>query len=325
MFLKCRIIAISYCLLILSACTPVVEKLAVQKQRFIDDVAFIAQQPREPGQAHHKRIQDFCAERFAQLGLEVRIQDYGTGRNIIGLRGGQQKTDEYIMLSAHYDTVKNCKGADDNASGIAGVFETARILLQQDYQRSLLLACWDQEEEDKIGSKAFVREAKKQGRDIKMSYVYEMIGFQNKQLNSQQFPEALAQVYTQQLKQIATNSNRADFIALVYDLKAINSLTTVDRHGRAQGLKLYHFIVEDGLKNSPYAKDLTRSDHASFWEAGYPAMMITDTANFRNPHYHCQHGEDRAETLDAEFAVKTINTFAETIADNLIRIKVVEQ
>ncbi len=308
-------------LIMLSACAPVVDQFEMQQQRFLQDVRYIAQQPRIPGQAHHKRVEEFCAERFRQLGLEVSIQDYGTGRNIIGLRRGQQKADEYIMLSAHYDTVKQCKGADDNASGIAGVFETARILLKQDYQRSLLLACWDQEEENKLGSKAFVRKQKQLGRDIKMSYVYEMIAYQDQQGQSQQFPVMLAQVYSQQLQQIAAEENRADFIALVYDHQADKMLNTLDANARSQGLKVFHFKVDDVLKKSPFAKDLTRSDHASFWDADYPAMMITDTANFRNPHYHCEQGEDTVETLNSEFAIKTINTFAQTIADNLISIK----
>ncbi len=294
----------------------------MQKQRFIEDVTFIAQQPRLQGQAHHKRIAEFCAARFRQLGLEVNVQDYGTGRNIIGIRRGQQKADEFIMLSAHYDTVKNCNGADDNASGIAGMFETARMLVQQQHQRTLLLACWDQEEENKTGSKAFVRQAKQLRLDIKMSYVYEMIAYHDRREQSQQFPMMLAQVYPDQLHQIRAEENRADFIALVYDRQATKMLSTLDDHARSQGLKVFHFRLLDELKKSALAKDLSRSDHASFWDADYPAMMITDTANFRNPHYHCENGDDTVETLNSEFAIKIINTFSQTIADNLIRITI---
>ena len=314
--LKC-ISVLGLVVLLLSACSKTARQVSSQKQRFIDDVAFISQMPRVSGQAHHKKVQDLCASRFKQLGFEVEYHQYGTGTNVIGTLSGKQMPSERVMVSAHYDTVLNCNGADDNASGIAAVFETARLLSAKEYDRTLVLACWDEEEKKVVGSKAYVERERKGAAEIKMSYVYEMIGYSKKQANSQQIPAGFERLYPEQVKQIASNQNRADFIALVFDDKASDMLTTVALHAEQQKLAILQFNVSAQLKKSAVVADLRRSDHSAFWDVDYPAMMVTDTANFRNPHYHCAEGEDTIQTLDVDFAIKTINTIAATIADNL--------
>lgn len=314
--LKC-ISVLGATVLLLPACSKTARQLCSQKQRFIKDVSFISQMPRISGQAHHKKVQDLCASRFKQLGFEVEYHHYGTGTNVIGTLPGKQKPAEQVMVSAHYDTVLNCNGADDNASGIAAVFETARILSTKKHDRTLVLACWDEEEKKVLGSKAYAEREKKKASDINMSYVYEMIGYKNKQPNSQQIPVGFDQLYPEQVMQIANQQNRADFIALIYDDKATEMISTITLHAEQQRLPIFQFEVSTQLKKSSAIADLRRSDHSAFWDVDYPAMMITDTANFRNPHYHCAEGEDNTQTLDVDFAIKTINTLAETIADNL--------
>jgi len=304
--------------LILSACTQTTTHLKSQKQQFIDDVTFISQMPRISGELHHKKVQALCASRFKQLGFEVELHDYGTGINVIGIYPGKQSPSEIVMVSAHYDTVLNCNGADDNASGIAAVFETARILSAKQHDRTLVLACWDEEEKKVVGSRAYAEREKNNATDIKMSYVYEMIGYTNKQANSQQVPAGFERLYPEQVKDIASQQNRAYFIALIYDDKASDMLSTIAFHAEQQELPIFQFKVSSQLKKSPAIKDLRRSDHSAFWDVDYPAMMVTDTANFRNPHYHCAEGEDTIHTLDVDFAIKTINTLAATIEDNLM-------
>ena len=322
-----RTIPLALLVLILSACNQVgngevkIEEpsLSIQKERFLRDVEFISQMPRISGQLHHKQVQDLCAKRFNELGFDVEHHDYGTGINVIGVYPGKQNPTEKILVSAHYDTVPDCNGADDNASGIAGVFETARLLASKEHDRSLIVACWDEEERKTLGSKAYVEREKNKETDIKMSYVYEMIAYTDNQPNSQQIPAGFERLYPLQVKQIHNNQKRADFIALIYDDKATEMLSTIVTHARRQNLPVLQFIVNSQFKTSPLAVDLRRSDHSAFWDEDYPAMMITDTANFRNPHYHCLDGEDNVETLDAEFAIKIINTLSKTIEDNLAK------
>ena len=322
-----RVVPLAFLVLIMSACNSgdndnvKVEglSLSTQTERFLDDVKFISKMPRIPGSRQHKEIQKMCAKRFNELGFEVEYHDYGTGINVIGTYPGKQNSSEKILVSAHYDTVPDCNGADDNASGIAGVFETARLLASKEHSRSLLVACWDEEERNVVGSKAYVEREKNNASDIKMSYVYEMIGYRSNQPNSQQIPAGFEVLYPQQVKQIRSNQNRGDFIALVYDDKASNMLSTITLHAQRQNLPALEFKVSSQLKSSPLAADLRRSDHSAFWDADYPAMMITDTANFRNQHYHCLNGSDNVESLDAEFAIKIINTLSKTIEENLAK------
>jgi len=319
-----RTIPLALLVLIVSACSYVGNEngkssLSTQAERFIHDVKFISQMPRIPGSAQHKQVQIMCAQRFNELGFEVELHHYGTGINVIGVYPGKQNSTEKILVSAHYDTVPDCNGADDNASGVAGVFETARLLTTKEHDRSLVVACWDEEESNTIGSIAYVKREKINATDIKMSYVYEMIAYKNNQPDSQQIPAGFEQLYPQQVKQIRSNQNRGDFIALIYDDKASEMLSTIRSHADKQNLPVHQFEVSAQLKRSPLAVDLRRSDHSAFWDADYPAMMITDTANFRNPHYHCLNGPDNVESLDAEFAIKIINTLSKTIEENLAK------
>jgi hypothetical protein len=75
--------------------------------------------------------------------------------------------------------------------------------------------------------------------------------------------------------------------------------------------------VPDRLKNAFAARNLQRSDHAPFWRRDVPAMMLTDTANFRNPRYHCAEGADSVDSIDPAFVAKVVETAAATVADAL--------
>ncbi len=288
-----------------------------QKQRYIDDLEFIAKFPRDSGSKHHKIIQNLCAIRFKQLGFQVELHDYGSGINVIGIRDGGNTANEKIIVSAHYDSVPQCNGADDNASGVAGVFETARILASGIHDRTLVIACWDEEERGMVGSTAYVAREKNYLSIIKMSYVYEMIGYTNNLKNSQQTPLGFDYLYPLQVEFIQKNQNRGDFISLVYDDNASKELLNVVDYAQKQNLPLIQVEVSSSLKSSPSLHDLRRSDHAAFWDAGYPAMMITDTANFRNQNYHCLKGRDNIESLDIDFALKTINTVTKLAEESL--------
>ncbi len=290
---------------------------ANQEERYVKDLEFISKLPRFPGEKHHKDVQKLCAKRFEQLGFNVELHQYGSGVNVIGVLTGKKKPTEKILVSAHYDSVPDCKGADDNASGVAGVLETARLLVSKHHDRTLVVACWDEEESGLIGSREYVVREKSKQSDLKMSYVYEMIGYKSDEPNSQQIPPGFEFLYPKQVEQIQKNQNRGDFILLVYDEQSYEMLPNIMSHAQNQDLPLIKMQVNDDLKNSDSIADLRRSDHAAFWDEDYPAVMITDTANFRNPNYHCVNGADNIESLDIDFAVKTINTLAKTIEETL--------
>ena len=257
--------------------------------------------PRPPTSAHHDAVRDLCADRFAALGYTVERFAYGTGVNVIGVKPGLDPAAPRVLVSAHYDHIAGCPGADDNGSGVAGVLEVARVLSTGHFERPLVVACWDEEERGLIGSQAYVRRAQAAGEAIAVAYVFEMIGFRSSESNSQRLPTGLNLVFPRQATQIRENDNRGDFIALVADESARAATVALEGAAAAVTLPSISLILTAAQTRSTLYGDLQRSDHAPFWAAGYPAIQITDTAEFRNAHYHCRSGQDTVDTIDPGF------------------------
>jgi Zn-dependent M28 family amino/carboxypeptidase len=308
-----------FVLLALAACgsssTPPVDPVgAVEAERFSADLTAIAA-PRGSGSPHWQEVQDLCADRLAELGYDVERHAYGTGVNVIGVRTGTALPAERVMVSAHYDsTGVGCAGADDNATGVAGALEVARVLALESHARTLAVACWDEEEKGLIGSTAYVTRADAAGEMIVASYVFEMIGYRSSQPNSQTTDQNLAAVFPDQEAQIAANEYRGDFILLVHDEGAAATVADFVATATSIGLPTVALDVNNALKVAPGAAGLRRSDHAPFWFADYPAIMVTDTANFRNPHYHCGGGPDAISDIDIEFATANVKSVAGAVA-----------
>lgn len=315
---------------------------SVNATRYQQDLAFVAQArvpPRDPSAPdpsaavkHWQAVQDLCAERFEQLGFTVRRQPFKvypwgiehSGVNVIGELKGTLEPEKQVVVSAHYDHITGCTGADDNASGVAGVLESARVLSMVRHERTLIVACWDQEElSNRLGAgsmryvEAYKEEAAQNHKQIVMAYVYEMIGYKSDAVGSQEIPADLvaaypdpgpANFYAPQIKSIEDNGSKGDFIALVHDEHASGNskaaATELARIGSVIGLP--SVLLEVPSAYTQYLFALTRSDHWRFWRGGYPAIMLTDTAEFRHPYYHCWGGEDSIDLIDTDFAVKVV-------------------
>ena len=274
--------------------------------------------PRSPGTPHWQAIQDLCAERFTALGFEVERHAYATGVNVIGVRAGTSKPDERVVVSAHYDSVPNCAGADDNGTGVAGTLEAARVLSREPHDRTLVVACWDEEERGLVGSSAYVARAKAAGDSIILALVFEMIGYRTTAPNSQRSDAQLEAVFPDAAAQIAANDRRGDFALVVNDESATSAVTEMQTVAAKVGLPIVNISLLSPLKRSIDA--LRRSDHAPFWDADYPALMITDTADFRNPHYHClQQMPDVLADIDFEFAAANVKVVVGAAAAALDR------
>lgn len=290
----------------------------VDRATYESDLASIAAAPRSVGSPHHKAVQDLCADRFAALGYEVERHAYGTGVNVIGVRTGTKLPAERVVISAHYDSVLNCHGADDNGSGVAGTLEAARVLSMQKHDRTLVVACWDEEERGLIGSKAYAARAKAAGDQIVLSLVFEMIGYRSTAPMSQKTDPALEAVFPDAAAQIQANEYRGDFALVVNDESAALALADLQKVAGEVGLPVVNLSLLAALKQN--LDQLRRSDHAPFWDADYPAMMITDTAEFRNPHYHCPRStSDALADIDFEFATKNVKMVVGTAAAALDR------
>ena len=152
------------CFRLPSGCASSPEALAdcVDPAAYQADLEFIASL-RAPGSAHWQAVQDLCADRLTELGYDVELFEYGSGINVLGTLPGSAPDAPHIMIGAHYDHIEDCAGADDNATGVAGSLEAARVLAMGEYTNTLTIACWDEEELGLVGSEAFATTAAAQG------------------------------------------------------------------------------------------------------------------------------------------------------------------
>jgi hypothetical protein len=252
----------------------------------------------------------FIEETLRSFNLKVENQEvpfYGrTYRNIIATTDGIDKEKECILLGAHYDAAGGSPGADDNASGVAVLLETANTLSKQKLNRTVQFVAFTLEEPQPqtinflIGSDHFAKEAKKLKRRYEAVLILESVGYTDKAEGSQDIPILVR-------KRVPRTG---DFLGVI-----------ANRRSKALMDAFYHTANEyvPELIVVPYKVPLsgriipeTRfSNHASFWNCGYPALMLTDTAMFRNPHYHTYH--DKHETLDFIFIVNVTKAVVSVI------------
>ncbi len=208
-----------------------------------------------------------------------------SGVNIYAERVGSEPSAGAILLGAHYDSVERSPGADDNATSVSTVLEAARVL-NASTPRTLKLIFFDLEEIGLLGSQAFIEDPAQQD-NLKGAVILDMVGYACHVPGCQSYPPVLP---------IKPPTDRGDFLAVIGNQghpALINSFTQSTRPTLPQVLTLAIPTFGD------FTPDLVRSDHAPFWKKGLGAVLVTDTANFRNPHYH--QPTDTIETIDREF------------------------
>jgi Zn-dependent M28 family amino/carboxypeptidase len=190
-----------------------------------------------------------------------------------------------LIIGAHYDTVAGCVGADDNGSGVAVLLELAAYFSANPIKYPIQLIAFDMEEYGLLGSAAYADKLKQENQKIRLMISLEMLGYCDRTPNSQHYPAGLDKFYP----------NTGDFIGLIGSIPTIPDLIHLQYHMKSVVSCEWLPAGWRGLA----IPDTRRSDHAPFWDAGYKALMVTDTANMRNPHYH--KSSDQLETLDLEF------------------------
>ena len=192
-----------------------------------------------------------------------------------------------ILIAAHYDAVPGSPGADDNATGVAVLLELARIFATQPTRYPLRLVAFDMEESGLLGSADYVAKLVKEKQKLRLMMSLEMIGYCDANPGTQNYPAPLLDKFY---------PSTGDFIALIGNLKTLPDLFRLRNSFRKSGTKSEFLPVPN---NGKIVSATRRSDHAPFWDAGYRAMMVTDTSFMRNPHYHKP--SDRIDTLDLDF------------------------
>lgn len=299
-------------------CTTTPQALAdcVDAEAYAEDLRFIADL-RTPGTPHWQAVQDLCADRLAEAGFAVTLQDFGMGMNVVGRRVGSTKPEEIVVVGAHYDHIADCHGADDNASGVAATLEIARLLGKVEFERTIVVACWDAEEDGLLGSKAFVAAAVAAKEKIVVDFNFDMIGYTSSAPGSQRVPPGFEAVFPALYAELDAKGFTGDFIAIVISSLTHDYALTFAAAAVRVGLAAEVIEIPQGAENTVVFDDLRRSDHAAFWEAGFPALFITDTGEFRNEHYHCMKGPDEVADLDLEFAVGVTRATVEAAAVTL--------
>jgi len=243
----------------------------------------------------------YVAEQFQAAGLAVSEDAFPAEgrlfRNIVGTSLGILAPQEEVLVVAHYDTRPGTPGADDNASAVAAMIEAARTLVPTRLQRTLQFVGFTLEEYGYLGSRHFARRAKRERRKIVGVLDMEMVGFTSRR---QRLPPGIRARIT------------GDFIGVVGNRR---SRTLVEAFVSSARRAVPSLPVESLVVGwNGYLLPIVRlSDHVSFWDAGFPAVMITDTAFLRNPHYHS--ASDSLDTLDLPFLTQVTAAIAATAAD----------
>jgi len=243
--------------------------------------------------------------------MEHRFNDSGNEyRNIIATHRGVRRPEERVIILAHFDTVAASPGADDNASGVAVMLELARVLRPLRFQRSIQFIGVNLEEnasEDegrdtgRRGSRALATYARENKWEILGVAVLESVAYAG-DFVVQRAPAGIPF----KVPEIG------DFIAVVGNEGSLGLVKGFGQAIESYGLPLtcQTMIVPGDGEALP---DSRRSDHASFWDEGYRAIMITDTTNFRSPHYHLP--GDRLETLNIPFATQVCRATGGLVAE----------
>jgi Zn-dependent M28 family amino/carboxypeptidase len=237
-----------------------------------------------------RRAASYIGDRFAAAGYEPSIQSYDVHKvpveNIEAVLTGTPDADDVVVVGAHYDSVSDCPGANDNATGIAATLELARRFAQSPRAKTIRFVAFVNEEPPffqtpQMGSVVYARAAKARGEKIVAMLSLETMGYYSDERGSQQYPPPLNLVFP----------DTGNFIGFVSNLASARLLRSAVRAFKAR--------TPFPIQSAPAPESLAGvgwSDQWAFWQAGYPAIMVTDTAPYRYPWYHT--AEDTPDKID---------------------------
>ena len=248
-----------------------------------------------------EKVCNYLRKEFSKAGYETEDQKWTAGgkeyTNVIAsYNSGKSKR---LIVGAHYDVAGDQPGADDNASAIAGLLETARLVAENkpvlDYRIDFVAYCLEEPPyfaSEQMGSYIHAKSLHDQNAEVLGMICYEMIGYFSEEPGSQQFPNAeFAKRYP----------DKGNFITVVGSMEFDHFNSKVHRLMRRDS------AIDVQLASLPPSMGLAgMSDQRSYWKFGYNALMINDTSFLRNPHYHLK--SDTIETLDFEKMTEVVNS-----------------
>ncbi len=264
------------------------------RERLLADLAQLAV-PRDAFEnpEHLQAVFHFVRERFLSLDYQPESFSFsyqGRSFNNLVAREPDSQTAGRLLIGAHADAVPGTPGADDNASGLAVLLELARCLADSPLRHHVEWAVFNLEEYGMVGSDAYARHLMKEKIPLAGMLSLEMVGYRTTKPGSQQIPAFLRPFYP----------STGDFIALVGDWQSRSLLKQAAKAFRqVPNLKTETLTLPFAGRELPATR---LSDHSPFWDAGFPALLVTDTSFFRNPHYHLP--SDTIATLDPDFMIQ---------------------
>ena len=224
------------------------------------------------------------------LGYKVETQRFEADgkevRNIEAAVTGDARAGEIVIVGAHYDSVAGAVGANDNGSGVAAMLELARLMKDAKPARTVRFVAFVNEEPPffvtgEMGSQHYARRSRARGENVVAMFSLETIGYYSDRPGSQNYPFPLGLFYP----------STGNFLAFVSNLSSRALL-----HQAIASFRQHARFPSEGVAAPAFIPGVDWSDHRSFWEQGYPALMVTDTAPYRYPHYHTM--QDTPEKVD---------------------------
>lgn len=222
----------------------------------------------------------YIARVWSGQGFSVREEAYEVlGRrcaNLVVEQQGVSRAEEIVLVGAHYDSLLGTSGANDNATGVAVLLELSKALKQAPPARTVRLVAFVNEEPphfktEQMGSRLYARRARMRGDAIVAMISLETVGYYSDDPGSQHYPFPFGVIYP----------HTGNFLGVVGNLASRGLVVEFLGHF----IEATDFPVE-GAATFSWIPGVDWSDHWSFWQEGYPAVMLTDTALYRYPEYH---------------------------------------
>ena len=255
-----------------------------------------------------RRAAAYIEQAWRDQGYAVTRQEYAMGRdtwaNLEITRRGREHPDDIILIGAHYDSVIGSPGANDNATGVSALLELSRPAAARDLGKTVRFVAFVNEEPPQfqtalMGSRVYARQARARGDRIRAMLSLETLGYYSEAPGSQAFPfpSALYRLFY---------PDRGNFVLFVSNFGSRPFLRQAVESFR----QVTPFPVES-IATFEWVPGVDWSDHGSFWEQGYPALMVTDTALYRYPQYHTE--QDTPEKVNYDALARVVDGLAGTL------------
>ena len=278
------------------------------RRRLAEHVHRLAGDIGERNRGHYDglvRARDYVAEELRRAGYEPSVLPFRFDgqefHNLEALLPGS--TDESLVVGAHYDSVEGSPGANDNASGVAVLIETARLLAGRPLGATVRFVAFANEEppyfndRSGMGSLEYATSLVGSGRVVRGMLSVESVGFYSEEPGSQRYPAVVGLFYP----------DRGNFIGFVGNVGAWRLVRRAV--GAFRGAST---LPSEAAALPSFLPGVSWSDHRSFWDVGVLGFMVTDTAPFRDPHYHLP--SDTPERLDYERMARLVTGLAAVVA-----------